>query len=225
MKSNIKKDKLNKGLPSRKQSIAEEMANVLTHFLGGLMAIAGFVLLLVFSNRPDNFYQYLSISIYGGSLIMVYTSSTLYHAIVSGPLKTLFRAIDQSAVLLLIAGTYTPVIAVYFHGAWSVSMLTFIWSVTAIGIALRFLTPQLFSRVAVVLYLIMGWSIVFAYNHAVENLPEGLFLWIGAGGVAYTAGLIFYVWKSLPFQHTFWHLFVIVGSAIHYIGLFINLTG
>jgi len=224
MNSNTIKNELQQATPARKQSMAEEIANVLTHFLGGLMAIAGFVVLLVFSNKPDNFFQYLSISIYGTSLVMVYTSSTLYHAIVSGPLKSLFRAIDQSAVFLLIAGTYTPVVVIFFHGIWMVSILTFIWSVSAIGILLRFLKPLIFSKVAVLLYLILGWSIMAAYNHAIENLPDGLFLWIGAGGLAYTVGLIFYAWKSMPFHHTWWHLFVIAGSAIHYFGLYIYLT-
>ena len=210
--------------PFRKQSLAEEIVNVFTHFMGGLMAIGGFVMLLVFSNKSENFFQYLSILIYGTSLVMVYTSSTLYHAIPFGALKSLFRAIDQTAIFLLIAGTYTPIVVIFFHGTWSVSLLTFIWGLSAIGIALRFLNPRVFSRLAVILYLVLGWSIVVAYEHAVKNLPEGLFVWIGAGGLIYTVGLVFYRWKSLPFHHAWWHLFVIAGSATHYAGLYINLT-
>ena len=198
----------------------EEIANSVTHGIGFLLAVAGLVLLLVYADFHGTAITVVSCAIYGATLILLYAASTLYHGIRSPRAKVALRALDHSAIYLLIAGTYTPFCLVSLRGPWGWSLLALIWSSALVGIALRVIATRRTTPrrpvVAVVIYVIMGWAALLVLKPLIAALaPEGMRLLV-LGGLAYTGGVAFYTWRRLPYHHALWHGCVLLGSILHF---------
>jgi hemolysin III len=201
-------------LPS--YSLGEEIANAVTHGVDIVLAIAGLAALSVFAALHGNAAHVAGSAMFGAALVACYTTSTLYHAIPLQRARQLLRAIDHSTIFLLIAGTYTPFMLVSLGGALGWTMLAVIWTLAAAGIAARLLLAGRRDNLVVVCYVAMGWIVVFVAKPLVASLPAGGLALFAAGGLAYTLGVIFYKWRSLPYHHAVWHGFVLAGSALHF---------
>jgi hemolysin III len=166
--------------------------------------------------RISGFRFLIGSSVFGGTMVLVYLASTLYHSLTHKRAKHFFRLLDHSAVFLLIAGTYTPFALGILRGAWGWTLLTIIWSLAAIGITMKVIVGTRYSWISIVLYLVMGWLAVVAVKPILELVPLPGILWILAGGIAYTGGLAFFAAPRLRYGHFIWHLFVIVGTTCHF---------
>lgn len=197
-------------------SRGEEIANSVTHGIGVVLSIAGLAVLTAFATLLGNVWHIVSVSIYGATQILLYAASTLYHSIPIPSAKKVLRRIDHTAIFLLIAGTYTPFTLVNLRGPWGWSLLGIVWALAFIGIALQgFLLHQKAIWNALV-YIAMGWVVVVGVKPLLHALPSSGWLLLLAGGLAYSGGAIFYVWKRIPYNHAIWHLFVLLGSVFHY---------
>jgi len=197
-------------------SPAEEAANTLTHGIGLILSIIGLVVLVVFAGLRGDVWHVVSFAVFGASLVLLYLSSTLYHAFRRPRMKIFFKKMDHSAIFLLIAGTYTPFMLVSLRGPWGWSIFGAIWGMALLGITLKWLRIYHFRRLSLVLYLGMGWLCIVALKEMLVHVPPaGLYLLL-AGGLCYTGGVVFYVLKKLRFGHAVWHLFVLAGSVFHY---------
>lgn len=206
-----------KSIAQYRESIPEEISNAITHGLGALASIAGLILLLLKANGP---YQIISFSIFGASLILLYSASTLYHAIQKIHIKRVLNLIDHSSIYLLIAGTYTPFTLVSMRGPWGWSIFGVIWGLAIGGIVLKFFTIGKHRILSTLLYVGMGWIIVIAIRPLLANLDmQGVWLII-AGGISYSMGIVFYLIRRIPFGHSIWHLFVLGGSVCHYLAIY-----
>ncbi len=196
-----------------------EKFNALTHLLGAILALVGTLALIVLAVLDGDPWKVTSVSIYGITLVLLYSFSTAYHS-VQGRAKNILRKLDHHSIYLLIAGSYTPFCLVTLRGPWGWSLLGLIWALAAFGI-LQELRPQKSSRtLSVVIYVVMGWVALGALVPLLQILGPAGFAWVGAGGLFYTVGIIFFVLdKRLPHAHGIWHLFVLAGSACHYIAI------
>ena len=198
----------------------EELANRLTHGLGAAFSVAGLVLLVFFSARSGDAWHVVSTAIFGATLVLLYSSSTLYHSFRSEKLKHLLRKFDHAAIFLLIAGTYTPFLLVTLRGPWGWSLFGVIWGLAIIGVTLKFWHAGRFNVVSTLIYIGMGWLVMIALKPLTAALPAGGLKLLVAGGLCYTGGTIFYLWHRLPYNHAIWHLFVLGGSACHWAAVF-----
>ena len=205
----------------RSASQIEEAVNVLTCGVGVLLSVAGLVFLITSAAVHGDAWQVVSFSIYGASLILLYAASTLYHAVRSQRIKRLFEIVDQSAIYLLIAGTYTPFTLVAIRSALGWSLFGVIWGLALAGLAVTWWFPaeklRLFSSLS---YLVMGWLIVIGAGPLMKKLPAAGIFWLTAGGVLYSVGVPIFFLKKKRFAHTVWHLFVLGGSICHYVAVF-----
>lgn len=198
---------------------AVELANTITHGIGLALSIAGFVVLLVLAAVRGNPRHIVSCAIYGATLVCLYAASTLYHGIPSPRRKRALRIFDHCAIYLLIAGTYTPFLLVNLRGGWGWSLLGIVWGFAMAGIVFKFLFVDHFPFLSTVIYLLMGWLAVIALKPLLAAVPASGLLWLLAGGLLYTLGVVFYAWKRLPYNHVIWHLFVLAGSTCHYVAV------
>jgi hemolysin III len=197
-------------------SSLEEIFNSITHAIGALVSIAGLVLLIVFSSLYGNSSHVISCTIFGFTLVLLYTASTLYHSFRKPNLKHAFKILDHSCIYILIAGTYTPFLLVTVRGVVGWSMFVLVWSLTVIGILFKIFFVHRFNALSTIAYILMGWLIIFAIKPLFQTLPGGGLALLICGGMAYTLGIIFYSWNKLPFNHAIWHLFVLAGSICHF---------
>lgn len=195
-----------------KYSPMEEFANAFTHAIGTLLSIYGLVLLIVSSKTPT---QTATTAIYGATLILLFQSSTCYHAMVNETAKKVFRKIDHSAIYLLIAGTYTPILMLVVPFPHSVALLAMTWYLAAMGIVFSCITLK-FKYLNTALYLVMGWVSLFLIFRMWAYNPISVYYML-AGGLAYSMGCVFYLLKKVPFTHSLWHIFVIAGAVLHYL--------
>jgi hemolysin III len=196
--------------------LGEEIANAISHGAGLAMSLAAFPLLVIAAARRDDVWQVVAGSIYATTLVLLYSASTVYHALPSHfPAKRLFRAFDHGAIYLLIAGTYTPFALGALRGPWGWSMLVTIWALAAGGILLKAGLGFRYPRLSTVIYLLMGWLIVVALRPLYRAVGPAGTAWLAAGGLSYTAGVYFYTRDYLRYRHFVWHLFVLAGSACH----------
>jgi len=194
----------------------EELANSLTHALGILLSLAGLAAVVAAAAMRGGFVAVVSCAIYGSTLVVLYTTSTLYHSIPSPESKRVLRVLDHLAIFLLIAGTYTPFVLIALRGAWGWALFTIIWTLAIIGIAIELSHLRRFRRAMVVLYIAMGWVGLIAIEPLVAALPAaGLWLLFG-GGVCYTLGVPVYLSRRMPFNHALWHVFVLAGSILQF---------
>jgi hemolysin III len=197
-------------------SVGEEIANSLIHGLGAVLAIGGLAVLTTFASLRGDAWHVVGCSVFGATLVLLYTASTLYHSIQVPRVKAVLRRLDHSAIYLLIAGTYTPFVLVNLRGAWGWSLFGVIWALAVAGIVLRTTPLSRLPAVAVVLYVAMGWAVVVAAKPLIRAVAPGGLLLLLLGGLAYTGGLVFYAWRGLPYSHALWHGFVLVGSILHF---------
>lgn len=196
-----------------------ERFNAYTHLAGALLALAGAVVLVVLGAMKQDAWKIVSFAIYGASLVILYSASTLYHS-TRGRLKAFFRKVDHTAIYLLIAGSYTPFTLVTLRGPWGWSLFGVIWGLAALGIAQEFWLGKRTRVLSLIIYMLMGWIALVAVMPLVETLSPAGFAWLAAGGLAYTAGIVFYVYdEKFTHWHGIWHLFVVAGSALHYIAI------
>jgi len=198
----------------------EEKLNVITHAFGLVMGIIAFPFLILKSLSFDGFWKPASILIYGGSIIVLYAASTVYHSAKTPKLRRRLNIFDHAAIYVLIAGTYTPFTLITLEGktGWIIFGLTWFFALT--GIILKLFFTGKFDKLSTVIYVLMGWQIVFAINPLLENLStEGLF-WLFSGGVFYTVGAILYSIKKIPYNHAIFHVFVLLGSISHFISVY-----
>jgi hemolysin III len=200
----------------------EEIANALTHGLGIVLGLVGLIVLGWYSCTLGTASHIVSCSIFGVTLILLYTASTLYHAVSHAKAKQILRVFDHSAIFLLIAGTYTPFTLVSLRGPWGWSLFGTVWGLAIVGLILQFTIRKRFPMILVALYVAMGWSAVVAIRPLMAALPEPGLQLLVAGGMAYTLGVVFYLWRSLRFHHAVWHLFVLAGSVLHFFAIYLS---
>jgi len=201
-------------------SPGEELANRLTHGLGAVFSAAGLVLLVAFSARHGDAWQVVSTAIFGTTLVLLYTASTLYHSVRDERRKLLLRKFDHAAIFLLIAGSYTPFVLVTLRGPWGWSLFGVVWGLAIAGVVLKFWFAGRFKLLSTLLYIGMGWLVMVALKPLMAALPAGGLHLLVAGGLCYTGGAVFYLWRRLPYNHAIWHLFVLGGSACHWAAVF-----
>ena len=210
-------------IPFTKSSILldlEDRANSLTHAVGAGIFVAGLALIIVLASLTGDPWKIVSVSIYGATLVILYTISTLYHSVKSIKVRRIFRILDHVSIHLLIAGTYTPFMLVSLRGAFGWSIFGMIWGLAVIGIAADVFFTGRFKTLSTILYLLMGWLIVIALRPLSHVLPTAGLALLFAGGAAYSLGAAFYLFdKRLPFGHMVWHIFVLGGSVCHYLSV------
>jgi hemolysin III len=202
----------------------EELANVVTHGVAAVAALAGAAVLIVLSAVHGDAWEIVGISIFASSLVALYTASTLYHAAHRPRLRARLKLLDHAAIYLLIAGTYTPFLITALRGAWGWSLLGVIWGLAVVGIALKLLFIGRFRVVSTLTYVGMGWLVLLAVGPLVRALPVPTLVWLLAGGIAYTAGTPFYHGR-VRYTHAIWHVFVAAGSVCHAIAVGTLLQG
>lgn len=200
----------------KRYSLGEEIFNSVSHGIGSGLSIAGTVLLIIFAAIYSNAWGVVSSAIYGASLIILYTMSTLYHAITNRRAKAFFRVMDHNTIFLLIAGTYTPITLVPLRGALGWVLFGVIWAAAVLGIVLNSVNLEKFRKPSVVCYLAMGWAVVFAVKPMLRSVNRLSLLFLLIGGAFYTFGIIFYVMKKKKYFHSVWHLFTVAGSVFHW---------
>ncbi|MCW8877161.1 MAG: hemolysin III family protein [Kangiellaceae bacterium] len=202
---------------SGEYSKAEEILNTLSHALGFIVAIVGLVLMIL---KADGSTAITSVSIYGATLIMMFLASTCYHWVSHHRWKIVLKLFDHSAIYLLIAGTYTPLLLVSLDGWVSITGLVFIWTLAFVGVGFKIITGTRFPKVAIATYLCMGWfAIVLAYP-LIQSVPSGGLWLLLAGGVLFSVGVLFYVAKHKKYTHAIWHLFVVAGCSCHFMSVY-----
>ncbi|TVQ40296.1 MAG: hemolysin III family protein [Spirochaetaceae bacterium] len=199
--------------------LREELANSLTHGAGALIAIGGSTLLIIRAATSAGALEVVTVSVFGAALVLLYTSSTLYHAIQSQGAKQRLKLLDHLAIYLLIAGTYTPFTLLGLGGAWGWSIFGVVWGLALPGVLFKVFFVGRFKRLSTAIYIGMGWVVIIAVVPLLQALRPLTLLWLLAGGLSYTAGTAFYLSRRLPFGHSIWHLFVLGGSVCHYFGI------
>ena len=198
----------------------EELMHALSHGIGALLSVAALALMLSVSlHSGDNWHLFSSI-VYGGSLILLYTSSTLYHAISDLDIKRKLRQLDHAAIFILIAGTYTPFTLINLRDNWGLPLFGLIWLIAIIGVIVEVATALKYKKLSLALYLGMGWMVIIAIQPMLEYVEQGGLILLLAGGLSYSAGVIFYIWKTLFMHHAIWHLFVLAGSVLHFLAVY-----
>ncbi|KGX91574.1 hemolysin D [Pontibacillus halophilus JSM 076056 = DSM 19796] len=199
----------------------EEVANAITHGIGAVLSVAALVLLVVYASLNGNAWQIVAVSIYGASMLTLYVSSTLVHAFRPGKWKDLFEIFDHASIYLFIAGTYTPLLLVVLRGTLGWTLFGIVWGIALVGVVFKVFFVKRFVVLSTVFYLLMGWIIVIAWGPLTETFPFGGMVYLVVGGVLYSIGTIFYVWRSFQFHHAVWHLFVIAGTVMHFFAVFL----
>jgi len=212
------------GIVERKQTLQEELANSITHGFGILFSVVAIALLVTFSVLNGTGIHVFSSSVFGSSILLLYTFSTLYHAIQSPVVKPLLRTFDHISIYFLIAGTYTPFLLIALGGTLGWIYFSVIWGLTIIGVVFKIFYTHRFAKLSLILYLGMGWLALFFIQPLVQNLGVTELSLIGAGGLSYTLGIIFYTNKTMHFAHAIWHLFVLAGTVLHFISIMFMLT-
>ncbi len=201
-------------------SVGEEIANSVSHGVGLLASVAGLPVLVLAALGRHDAWQLVAGSIFGATLVLLYGTSTMYHALPHSRAKRVFRFLDHSAIYLLIAGTYTPFALGALRGPWGWTLLAIVWTLAAFGIAAKATIGYRFPQLSLALYLAMGWMVVVAIRPLVLHVGAGGLEWLIAGGVAYTGGAAFYAYdRRIRYGHFVWHLFVAGGSMCHYMAV------
>jgi hemolysin III len=207
-------------MTTSRYTLGEEIAHAVSHGIGALLSIAGLTVLVAFAVLYGNVWHITSCSIYGATLIFLYTASTLYHGITQPKAKRVLQRIDHAAIFLLIAGTYTPFTLVNLRGGWGWTLFGLVWGLAVLGVVLETAIKRRIRWLSITLYLGLGWLVLIAIKPLLASVPTGGLALLLAGGLCYTLGVIFYVWKRMAYHHAVWHLFVMAGSVLHFFSIF-----
>lgn len=198
----------------------EEYANIATHAVGVLLSIVALVLMVVFAAENGDPYFIVAVSVFGGTLILLYLMSTLYHSFRHPKVKHVFRVFDHSCIYLLIAGSYTPFTLVSMRGGWGWTLFGITWGLALCGIVFKIFFTKRFNILSTLMYIALGWLVVVAAKPIIASVPTGGIVWLFAGGMLYTSGVVFYAWRRVPYHHAIWHLFVMAGSFCHFLAVY-----
>ncbi|ULO09622.1 hemolysin III family protein [Paenibacillus sp. 19GGS1-52] len=197
----------------------EEVANAITHGIGVVLSIAALVLLIVLSSEKGTAWHVVSFSIYGATMLLLYLNSTLVHSLRDGKAKDLFEFFDHSSIYLFIAGSYTPYLLIAIRGTLGWSLFGIIWGMAVLGVLFKAFFVKKFLFMSTVFYIIMGWLMMIAWSPLSHVVAAGGMHLLLIGGLLYTLGTIFYVWRAFPYHHAIWHVFVLAGSVVHFLSL------
>lgn len=197
-------------------SKGEEIANAITHGIGAVLSLAGLVILIVFSSIHGSPWHIISFTIFGATMFILYMSSTLVHALPPGKVKDLFEIFDHSSIYFFIAGTYTPFTFIVIQGALGWTMFGIVWGLAIAGTVFKSFFVKKYLFTSTILYVVMGWMIVIGWYRIIDNLSFNGVVLLVVGGLCYTIGAVFYVWRGFKYHHMVWHLFVIAGSTAHF---------
>ena len=203
----------------RAQSRGEEIANSVSHGLGLLAAVGAAPVLVVAAASRGSAAGVVGASVFAATIVTLYLTSTLYHALPGNRAKKVFRLLDHGAIFLLIAGTYTPFTLGVLHGAWGWTLFGLVWGLALVGIVLKAAGGVRYPMLSTIVYLAMGWLVLIAVEPLVERVPPWGLFWLLAGGIAYTVGVAFFAATRLRYSHFVWHLFVIAGTVCHFIAV------
>ncbi|MEM6719343.1 MAG: hemolysin III family protein [Bacteroidota bacterium] len=198
----------------------EERLNVISHGIGVILGIVALVFLVIHASQNGTASHIVSFSIYGASVIILYLASTLYHLSKKPKARKRLRIFDHAAIYVLIAGTYTPFTLVTLNGAVGWTIFGLVWGFALIGIILKLFYTGKFDKLSTLMYVAMGWLIIFAIKPLIENFSSDGLFWLLAGGVAYTIGAVLYSIQKLPLNHAIFHVFVLAGSAFHFVSVY-----
>ena len=210
--------------PFSSESLSERLFNTITHGIGSILSIVALVLMVVYASYNSDAWSIVGVSIFGSTLILLYLSSTLYHAFSNGRVKQIFKTLDQSFIYLLIAGTYTPVLLITLRNTLGWTVFGLVWAMAIGGITHRIFFFDKLKKLSLISYIVMGWLSLIVFKSLLNAAPAELVVWLLIGGAFYTGGLIFYSWEKLPFNHAIWHLFVLGGSFSHFMGIYLYLV-
>lgn len=208
----------------RKYTLGEELFNAITHGIGALLSVVGCVILLVRCHQLGDSVAAVSSAIYGTTLIILYTMSTLYHALANEKAKAVFRVFDHVTIYLLIAGTYTPYTLACLGGALGWTLFGIVWAAAIVGIVFSSISLRRFRKLSMICYIAMGWVILIAIKPLWQVIGTLPMVFLVIGGVLYTGGVLFYQMKESRYMHSIWHLFVIAGSIFQYFSILLALT-
>lgn len=194
----------------------EEIANAITHGVGALLSVVALVLLIVFSSISGGSLLMVSAAVFGTTMLLLYVCSTLVHSFPKSKVKDLFEIFDHAAIFLFIAGTYTPIVLHVVSGALGWTLFGVVWGLALAGVTFKVFWTKKFMLASTLLYVLMGWMIVIAWNRLYEQMQTAGLVLLVAGGILYTVGSIFYLWRGFKYHHAVWHLFVIAGSICHF---------
>ncbi|MGC9932491.1 PAQR family membrane homeostasis protein TrhA [Priestia aryabhattai] len=197
----------------------EEIANAITHGVGAVLSIVGLTLLIVLSSLEGTPWHVISFTIYGITMLLLYVSSTLVHSFPEGKVKDLFEIFDHSSIYLFIAGTYTPFLFIAVKGTTGWTLFGIVWGIALAGIVFKAFFVKKFLFISTILYVFMGWMIVFAWDSLTQNIAHQGIVLLVVGGVLYTIGAVFYVWRGFRFHHMIWHMFVLGGTILHFLAI------
>lgn len=200
-------------------SLKEEIANAITHGIGILLSIPALVLLIVFASKYGTVWHIVSFSIFGTTMLLLYLFSTLTHGITKRSVKDVFERLDHVGIFLLIAGTYTPYLLVTIRGALGWTIFGIIWGLAIAGIVFKMFFVKRLIKLSTLLYIFMGWLVLIVAKPIYDGIGFEGFMWMLVGGLFYTIGSVFYVWRKIPFHHAIWHTFVLLGSAAMYVSV------
>ncbi len=198
------------------KDLVEELANGITHGIGLALSVVGLVALVALSIVRGNAWHIVGCTTFGVTLVLLYAASTMYHTFHAPRLKRILKVFDHTAIFLLIAGTYTPFTLVNLRGFWGWVLFALVWSLGIFGIVWKMFHAERFPIVSTLLYIAMGWIVLIAIKPLLAAVPLSGIAWLGAGGLFYTVGVLFYAMKRVPYNHAIWHVFVMGGSICHY---------
>ena len=203
-----------------KYTLGEEIAHAVTHGIGALLAIAGLAVLMVAAaTRGEGAWQVVPCAIYGAAMVLMFTTSTLYHSFPWPRVKRVFRVLDHEMIFLMIAGSYTPFVLITLRGALGWTLFGVVWGIAAAGLVFQGFFTGRFKGASTALYVVMGWIIAFALKPLLEQMPPAGIRWLVAGGLCYTLGAVVYLFKRVKYHHALWHLAVLAGGACHYFAI------
>ncbi|SDC36903.1 hemolysin III [Pelagirhabdus alkalitolerans] len=204
-------------------TLGEEIANAITHGVGMLFSVVALVFLIVFSSLHGNAWHIVSFTIYGITMFFLYTSSTLLHSLPEGKGKSIFEILDHSSIYFFIAGSYTPFLLTVVRGPVGWTLFGIVWALAIGGTIFKVFFVRDFVFISTILYIIMGWLIIFTWPTLVANLAREGIIMLVVGGILYTFGAVFYVWRGFKFHHMIWHLFVLAATITHFFCVIIYL--
>ncbi|WP_238653827.1 PAQR family membrane homeostasis protein TrhA [Paenibacillus piscarius] len=202
----------------------EEVANAVTHGIGAVLSIAALALLVVFAALYGTAWHVVSFSIYGATMLLLYFNSTMVHSLKEGKAKDFFEFLDHSSIYLFIAGTYTPFMLVAIRGPLGWTLFGIAWGIAVFGVVFKAFFVKRFLFMSTIFYIAMGWMIVIAWGPLTQAVASGGITLLVLGGVLYTLGTIFYVWRGFPYHHAIWHLFVLAGTVLHFFVVLLYIT-
>jgi hemolysin III len=198
------------------QTIPQEIVNAITHGIGAVLSIAALTLLIVFSAFSGSVLKIISFTIYGSTLFFLFLSSTLLHSLRPYKAKSFFLKLDHISIYFLIAGTYTPLVLNTIGGAVGWTIFGIVWGIALVGTIVKVFYTTRADNISLILYIAMGWLVIFFMKLIFQNFQSGGIILLFTGGILYTSGTIFYIWRKLPFSHAIWHLFVLGGAISHF---------